>query len=166
MANNPTRGPGRTKKIRKFDTSFELGGLAGTMAGGWRQCEAVSQKKDAEEGTVHDYENIMRSFNKYQMETKERLPIKTMDGLIFQVEAETEEENDEFEEECGDIEGGNDQEGSRGGGELIVEKEATVQRWQILELKEELAHIALTFNEDPEENVYLHLISPSQSVPF
>ena len=82
-----------------------------------------------------------------------------MDGLIYQVEADSAEENDK----CGgDIENGNDQEGRSRGGERVVEKEAAgIQRWPILQLKEELAHIALTLNEDPEENVFVQPISPS-----
>ena len=62
---------------------------------------AAHNEEDAEEDVAHDYINTARSFNKYQRERKERLPVKTMDGLVHQVEAESEEDGNESEEESG-----------------------------------------------------------------
>lgn len=166
----------KKEKVKKFDANAGLDvdafikasrRLAGTKAGGQRQYQAVVQKEDAE---VHSYENTTRSFNKYQREMKARLPIKTKDGLVYQVGGESEEEDDENEEEGDEVREEDDLEGSSGDGEQMVEKEVEEskgsQRQQIMEAKEELAHIALTLNEDPEENVYLQLIFfPPRSAP-
>jgi nucleolar complex protein 3 len=92
-----------------------------------------------------DYESRPRKGKKKEKENT-RLPIKTSDGVIQQVEV-PEEDNDEES----DLEwlGADESE------EEIVEevKKPTVpMRQQILEAKEELARIALMLNEDPEEN--------------
>ncbi|KAH8589293.1 nucleolar complex-associated protein-domain-containing protein [Bisporella sp. PMI_857] len=92
-----------------------------------------------------DYENRPRKGKKREKEST-RLPIKTSDGLIQQVEVPevTEEESDlewlgadeSMEEEV-----------------VEVKKPAIPVRQQIIEAKEELAKIALMLNEDPEENI-------------
>ncbi|RPB24172.1 nucleolar complex-associated protein 3 [Terfezia boudieri ATCC MYA-4762] len=112
-----------------------------------------------------------RSFEKSQKK-KERLPIKTREGLIRHVEADLEQKE---EEEAGQEEGSRESEGEdemeRVGGdddEANSEEEdkeddeskkplptKAEQRQQILEAKEELAQIGLSLNEDPEENSHL-----------
>ncbi|KAG0647764.1 Nucleolar complex-associated 3 [Hyphodiscus hymeniophilus] len=91
-----------------------------------------------------DYESRPRKGTKKDKEST-RLPIKTSDGLVQQVEV-----SEEAKEES-DLEwlGADDSE------EEVVEevKKPTIpMRQQILEAKEEMARIALMLNEDPEEN--------------
>jgi nucleolar complex protein 3 len=90
-----------------------------------------------------DYESRPRKGKKKDKEST-RLPIKTADGIVEQVQAPEEEEQSDLEWlEPDEVE------------EEIEEKPAapTVPiRQQILEAKEELAQIALVLNEDPEEN--------------
>jgi nucleolar complex protein 3 len=92
-----------------------------------------------------DYETKPRKGEKKDKENT-RLPIKTSDGLVQQVEVP-----EEANEEESDLEwlGADESE------EEVVEevKKPTVpMRQQILEAKEEMARIALMLNEDPEEN--------------
>ena len=142
------------------------------------------RKDDEEPGTdSHDegehelrqigYEETLRSFEKgKQTKKKDRLPLKTREGIIQHVEAESEEEEEEEERQ----DEGSGSEGERGsdsehGGNKENETEdeeeeqkppsKAVQRQQILEAKEELAHIALTLNEGPEENVRHPLRCPT-----
>lgn len=92
-----------------------------------------------------DYETRPRKGKKKEREST-RLPIKTSEGLIQQVE-----EPEEAQEEESDLEWL----GADGSEEEVAEdvQEPTVPvRQQILEAKEELARIALLLNEDPEEN--------------
>ncbi|TVY80546.1 Nucleolar complex-associated protein [Lachnellula suecica] len=90
-----------------------------------------------------DYESRPRKGKKKDKEST-RLPIKTADGLIEQVDAQEEEEQSDLEWL-----------GAEEPAEEVEEKptKPTVPvRQQILEAKEELAKIALVLNEDPEEN--------------
>ncbi|RDW65393.1 hypothetical protein BP5796_10085 [Coleophoma crateriformis] len=93
-----------------------------------------------------DYENRPRKGKKQDKEST-RLPIKTSDGQVQQVEAP-----EEVAEEQSDLEwlaeDGSDEE------EEVeeVKKPEVPMRQQILEAKEEMARIAMMLNEDPEEN--------------
>jgi nucleolar complex protein 3 len=93
-----------------------------------------------------DYETRPRKKNKKEKEST-RLPIKTAEGLVQQVEAPEEEEDNESDLAW------------LSEGESVEEEEEEKQKnpekpikQQILEAKEELAKIALMLNEDPEEN--------------
>lgn len=94
-----------------------------------------------------DYESRPRKGKKNHKEST-RLPIKSADGTIEQVDAPEEEAAESDLEWLGAEEGAEEEE--------IVEKEPTKPskpiKQQILEAKEELAKIALVLNEDPEEN--------------
>ncbi|QSZ31381.1 hypothetical protein DSL72_000946 [Monilinia vaccinii-corymbosi] len=96
-----------------------------------------------------DYETRPRKGKKEKKEST-RLPIKTKEGLIQQVEAPV-----EVNEEESDLEwiGADDVEEDEEPEEKVEEKPPVPIRQQILEAKEELARIALMLNEDPEENV-------------
>lgn len=93
-----------------------------------------------------DYETKPRKGKKKDKENT-RLPIKTSEGLVEQVEVV-----EEVVEEESDLEwlGGDKSDDE----ELVVEetKPAVPLRQQILDAKEEMAKIALMLNEDPEEN--------------
>ena len=92
-----------------------------------------------------DYESKPRKGKKKDKEHT-RLPIKTSEGLVEQVEVQ-----EEAKEEESDLEW---LEGDKSDEEVVEEvKTPTVPlRQQILEAKEEMARIALLLNEDPEEN--------------
>lgn len=95
-----------------------------------------------------DYETKPRKGKKKDKENT-RLPIKTSEGLIQQVD-----EPEVVEAEESDLEwlGADDSEGEVE--EEMVETKPTIPvKQQILEAKEEMARIALILNEDPEENV-------------
>jgi nucleolar complex protein 3 len=95
-----------------------------------------------------DYETKLRKGKKKDKENT-RLPIKTSEGLIQQVD-----EPEVVEAEESDLEwlGADDSEGEVE--EEMVETKPTIPvKQQILEAKEEMARIALILNEDPEENV-------------
>ncbi|THV46809.1 hypothetical protein BGAL_0358g00080 [Botrytis galanthina] len=96
-----------------------------------------------------DYEMRPRKGKKDKKEST-RLPIKTKEGLIEQVEAPV-----EVNEEESDLEwiGADDVEEDEEPEEKVEKKPSVPIRQQILEAKEELARIALMLNEDPEENV-------------
>ncbi|KAI9639996.1 hypothetical protein NHQ30_011555 [Ciborinia camelliae] len=97
-----------------------------------------------------DYETKPRKGKKEKKEST-RLPIKTKEGLVQQVEAPV-----EVNEEESDLEwiGADDVVEDEEPEEKVEEKKPSVPiRQQILEAKEELARIALMLNEDPEENV-------------
>ena len=93
-----------------------------------------------------DYETKPRKSKKKDREST-RLPIKTREGLVQQVDIP------EKDQEESDLEwlGAEESEGEE---EIVEEvKKPTVPvRQQILEAKEEMARIALMLNEDPEEN--------------
>ncbi|KAF4635193.1 hypothetical protein G7Y89_g2900 [Cudoniella acicularis] len=93
-----------------------------------------------------DYETKPRKGKKKEKEST-RLPIKTSDGLIQQVEAAEEKEDADSDLEWLGVEG-SDEEVE----EKPVEESKIPIRQQILQAKEELARIALMLNEDPEEN--------------
>ena len=92
-----------------------------------------------------DYETKPRKGKKKDKEST-RLPIKTSDGVLQQVEEPQEAEESDLEWL-----------GAQDSGEEEVEPVETKPRipakQQILEAKEELARIALLLNEDPEENL-------------
>lgn len=92
-----------------------------------------------------DYETKPRKGKKKEKEST-RLPIKTSDGLVQQVEVP-----EEVNEEESDLEWLGAEESEE---EVVEEvKKSTVSmRQQILEAQEEMARIALMLNEDPEEN--------------
>ena len=94
-----------------------------------------------------DYETKPRKGKKKEKENT-RLPIKTSDGLIQQVEVPEQDD-----EEQSDLEwlGADESESEE---EVVeeVKKPVVPMRQQILEAKEELARIALMLNEEPEEN--------------
>ena len=131
-----------------------------------RSNDAKSDHSEEEGEGQGSYESMPRSFEKSQKKKKERLPIKTQEGILRHVEVDSEEEEEEEEEESGGSEGEDEME--RGGGDDGThskegDKEGdesnkplptkAEQRQQILEAKEELAQIGLSLNEDPEENV-------------
>lgn len=93
------------------------------------------------------YESRPRKGKKKEKEST-RLPIKTAEGLVQQVDAPA-----PAEAEDGDLqwlsEGGSESEEE----EKEPEKPTVPLRQQILEAKEEMARIAMILNEDPEENV-------------
>jgi nucleolar complex protein 3 len=96
-----------------------------------------------------DYESRPRKGNKREKENT-RLPIKTSEGLIQQVEVP-----EEVNEEKSDLEWLGAHESEDEIAEEVaeeVQKHTIPVRQQILEAKEELARIALLLNEDPEEN--------------
>lgn len=95
-----------------------------------------------------DYETRPRKGKKKEKEST-RLPIKTAEGLVQQVEEPKEDRDEES-----DLEWLGAEEGEEGEVEVVEEvREPTIPvRQQILEAKEELARIALLLNEDPEEN--------------
>lgn len=93
-----------------------------------------------------DYESKPRKGRKKDKENT-RLPIKTADGLIQQVDAAEEVEDAETDMEWL---GGEEAEEEV---EEAMKKPTVPMRQQILEAQEELARIAMLLNEDPEENV-------------
>ncbi|KAH6669014.1 putative nucleolar complex-associated protein 3 [Halenospora varia] len=95
-----------------------------------------------------DYETKPRKGKKKEKEST-RLPIKTSDGLIQQVEAPEEKEEEESDLEWLGVEGSEAEEEEK---KPIKEEPKIPVRQQILQAKEELARIALMLNEDPEEN--------------
>src|SRR5450432_86025 len=93
-----------------------------------------------------DYETRPRKGKKKEKENT-RLPIKTADGLIQQVEVVEGIDEAESDPEAW-LSDGSEEEVA----EVVEEKPEVPMRQQILEAKEELAKIALALNEDPEEN--------------
>lgn len=93
-----------------------------------------------------DYETKPRKGKKKDKENT-RLPIKTAEGLIQQVEAP--EDVEDAESDLAWLSEGSEEHISE---EKVEEKPTVPLRQQILEAKEELAKIALQLNEDPEEN--------------
>lgn len=94
-----------------------------------------------------DYETRPRKGKKAAKEST-RLPIKTAEGLIEQVEAPPEEDDAASSElDWASNDGVSDDEEDK-----EPEKPTVSLRQQIIEAKEELARIALMLNEDPEEN--------------
>jgi nucleolar complex protein 3 len=91
-----------------------------------------------------DYENRPRKGSKKDKENT-RLPIKTAEGEVQQLEVT--EEADESDLEWLGVDGTDGE-----AAEEEVKKPTVPMRQQILEAKEELARIALMLNEDPEEN--------------
>ena len=92
-----------------------------------------------------DYETKPRKGKKKEKEST-RLPIKTSEGLVQQVEMP-----EEVNEEESDLEWLDADESEE---EIVeeVKKPKAPMRQQILEAQEEMAKIALMLNEDPEEN--------------
>ena len=178
------KGKGLPSSVGKFDANAGLQPNAftqvqqGAASGRKRQLPVRArggsiESEDGVEESVGegDYEGMPRSFEKSQKKRKkERLPIKTREGIIQYVEAGSEEEDGQEEEgEGGGSEGEGEMEWDGGSGD---EEQGEVQdghdndnepkqplptkaeqRQQILEAKEELAQIGLSLNEDPEENV-------------
>lgn len=91
-----------------------------------------------------DYESRPRKGKKKDKEST-RLPIKSADGVVEQVEVPEEEEESDLEWLGAD-------EPAEEEIEQEPAKPTVPIRQQILEAKEELAKIALVLNEDPEEN--------------
>ncbi|KAN0095017.1 putative nucleolar complex-associated protein 3 [Hyaloscypha variabilis] len=94
-----------------------------------------------------DYESRPRKGGKKEKENT-RLPIKTSDGLVQQVD-----HNEEAQDAESDLEWLGADESEEAVEEQVVKKPQVPMRQQILEAKEEMAHIALLLNEDPEENI-------------
>lgn len=95
-----------------------------------------------------DYESRPRKGKKREKENT-RLPIKTSDGLIKQVDAPTKEQEEASDQEWLEEDSQQEEEPVP---EKVEEKPKVPLRQQILEAKEELARIALLLNENPEEN--------------
>jgi nucleolar complex protein 3 len=93
-----------------------------------------------------EYETKPRKGKKKDKEHT-RLPIKTSEGLIQQVEVLDEVEDAESDLKWLGVEEEEEEEQVK-----VMRKPAVPMRQQILEAKEELARIALVLNEDPEEN--------------
>lgn len=93
-----------------------------------------------------DYETRPRKGKKKEKENT-RLPIKTAEGLIQQVEAP--EEAEDAENDLAWLSEGAEEDAVQ---EKVEEKRTVPIRQQIREAKEEMARIALLLNEDPEEN--------------
>jgi nucleolar complex protein 3 len=94
-----------------------------------------------------DYESRPRKGGKKEKENT-RLPIKTSDGLVQQVD-----HNEEAQDAESDLEWLGAEESEEAVEEQVVKKPQVPMRQQILEAKEEMARIALLLNEDPEENI-------------
>ena len=107
--------------------------------------ENVFFKQASSWNLEQDYETKPRKGKRKEKEST-RLPIKTSDGLVQQVQVP-----EEVNEEDTDLEwlGADESEV-----EVVeeVKKPTVPMRQQILEAKEEMARIALMLNEDPEEN--------------
>lgn len=145
--------------------------------------EEDNDSGDSEDGGPGDYESKPRTFERSQKkQRKERLPIKTNEGIIRPLEEESEGE-DESEEEGqsgdsdgedemerdGEIDGDAQMDSDSGKNEEHSAKPLPTkaeQRQQILEAKEELAQIALSLNEDPEENVQILPPVPFPAFPI
>jgi nucleolar complex protein 3 len=104
-------------------------------------------KQAASWNLEQEYETKPRKGKKKDKENT-RLPIKTSEGLVQQVEVPAEAEDAESDLEWLGAEGSDD-----AVQEEVVQKPTIPMREQILEAKEELARIALMLNEDPEENM-------------
>jgi nucleolar complex protein 3 len=103
-------------------------------------------KQAASWNLEQEYETKPRKGKKKDNENT-RLPIKTFEGLVQQVELPAEAEDAESELEWLGAEGSDEAQ------QEVVQKPTVPMRQQILEAKEELARIALMLNEDPEENM-------------
>lgn len=135
-------------KAKNNNTKVASNSPSSILAGGEHPFAAAAQWN-----LEQDYERRPRALKKRKAEKEStRLPIKTPGGLVQRVlTPERETESD------GDSTGGED------GGEWVgVVEEPTVkeeigskvsERQKIVDMKEELANIATTLNEDPEENV-------------
>lgn len=118
---------------------------------GSRAERADSKKKSTKElydqpsswDLEQDYETRPRKGGKKDKEIT-RLPIKTADGMVQELEVPEEEESDLAWSSEGESEPEEKPEKEK--------KPAKPMRQQIMEAKEELAKIALLLNEDPEEN--------------
>lgn len=131
--------------------------------------EAIDNDDDLE---FEDYESRPRSFGKRQNGHMERLPIKSKEGIIQQMDFEPEhgqrggqedKSAESSEEDKEESDGDNDDETQQSEDDERSEPTSNKplpskaeQRQQILETKEELAQIALALNEDPEENACTH----------
>ena len=104
-------------------------------------------KQPASWNLEQDYETRPRKDKKKGKENT-RLPIKTAEGLIVQVEGPEDASDAESDLEWLGAEGSEEEEVV----EEVAKKPEVPLRQQILEAKEELARIARLLNEDPEEN--------------
>ncbi|KAF8430169.1 nuclear export protein Noc3 [Tirmania nivea] len=174
---------GLPSSVGKFDVNAGLQANAFTQvktkskaAGGKKQfpvrtrsnAAEVDHDEEEDEGVgvgVGAYESMPRSFEKKQKRKKERLPIKTQEGIIQHVEAESGDEEGQ-EEGSGESDAEDEIERNRRDDDVAQSEERdkesqkplptkAEQRQQILEAKEELAQIGLSLNEDPEENSHL-----------
>ncbi|KAI2789489.1 hypothetical protein POX_d04981 [Penicillium oxalicum] len=103
-----------------------------------------------------DYERRPRKASKKDNE-RTRLPIKTSEGVVHAVE-DVEEAGDETDSFLGtdDDEMEDGSEGEDSEEEEEIEKKPKIPvKVQILQAKEDLARIATSINEDPEENIAL-----------
>ncbi|KAF3938178.1 hypothetical protein ABW19_dt0201684 [Dactylella cylindrospora] len=148
----------RKRKVSQFLRDQEPNGAATTSRNGNAKA-TLSGKADWDE--EQDYERLMRR-RKKKTEKKEsqRLPIKTPEGRIVQVEAPEEDQqqqesetDDSLSENSSPI--GSDHEGLDGENEDVPPNPKKSERQRIIEAKEELAEIAATINEDPEEHYSL-----------
>ncbi|KAF3906261.1 hypothetical protein ABW20_dc0102555 [Dactylellina cionopaga] len=116
----------------------------------------LSGKSDWDE--EQDYERRARNDKKKsEKQGRQRLPIKTLEGRVVQLKPDEEEqavkENTEIldGESLGSIEEESDEDMK----EIEPPKPKKSERQRIIEAKEELANIATSINEEPEENYQL-----------
>jgi nucleolar complex protein 3 len=103
-------------------------------------------KQAASWNLEQDYETKPRK-DKKKVKESTRLPIKTSEGLVQQVEVPEKINEEESDQEWLGVDDSEE--------EVVEEEEkkpTVPMRQQILEAKEEMARIALMLNEDPEEN--------------
>ncbi|KAJ5894717.1 hypothetical protein N7495_006408 [Penicillium taxi] len=108
---------------------------------------------DAEWDVEQDYEQRPRKTNKKANE-RTRLPIKTSEGFVH---AEEEPEVEDVADDTDSFLGTDDDEDGEGESEVEIEekKPKIPVKVQIIQAKEDLARIATSINEDPEENIAL-----------
>ncbi|KAI5811252.1 nucleolar complex-associated protein-domain-containing protein [Peziza echinospora] len=110
------------------------------------------EEEDDEEGGPAKYEFKTRSWEKKEVngDGNGRLPIKTSDGTITQVVVREANGKSDHVEKAAEI-----AEESEEGKEEVKKEPQLPLRVQILNAKEELASIAASLSEDPEENSHL-----------
>ena len=145
--------PERARKRRKLSppkkSSVEDPGNANALASS-KPVKVDSYLLNASRWNIEQtYENKPRKLNKKDKEST-RLPIKTAEGKVEQLQdpVEAEDDNDSWLESGEDEK---DQDDSDQNAESQQEPQKSHQE-QVLEAKGDLARLALSINEDPEEN--------------
>lgn len=133
----------RPSKRRKIIVSSEKTGTG-----------AVIQKAYFKSAASWDLEERYAAKQQKKRKDTTKLPIKTADGQIKHAELASEEENDEEYSAASNEEWLDSATGGQGErqDDQLTTAPAKPDYLQILEAKEELAKIATTVNEDPEEN--------------